>query len=97
MAAFGIVHRFEGGTKQQYDTTVKAVHPGEGKQLPAGQTYHAAGPTDDGFAVVAIWDSKAAYEKFRDETLGPTLANLDGGLPGPPVETTFDVHNEVSA
>jgi hypothetical protein len=95
--AFGITHEFKGGTKEQYDTTVAAVHPDGGKSLPAGQTYHAAGPTDDGFLVVAIWDSKATYEAFRDGTLGPTLGSLDGALPGPPVETTFEIHNEITS
>ena len=94
--AYGITHHFKGGTKEQYDNTVKAVHPDNGKSLPAGQTYHAAGPTEDGFVVVAIWDSKESFEKFRDETLIPAFAEGENGLPGPPVETTFDVHNEQS-
>ena len=97
MATYGITHFFKGGTKEQYDTTIKAVHPDEGKSLPPGQIYHAAGPTDDGFLVIAIYDSKDEWEKFRDGTLGPTLASLDGGLPGPPVETSFEIHNEVTA
>ena len=97
MAGYGITHFFPGGTEAQYETTVAAVHPDSGKSLPKGQTYHAAGPTSDGFLVVAMWDSKAVFEEFRDGTLGPTLATLDGGLPGPPVETTFEIHHEKSA
>jgi hypothetical protein len=93
--AFGITHHFDGGTKAQYETTVSAVHPDGGKGLPAGQLYHAAGPTDDGWIVIAIWDSQQSYEAFRDGTLGPTLGSLDGALPGPPVVTTFEVHNEI--
>src|SRR5712692_4326283 len=61
MATFGITHYFKGGTKEQYDNTVKVVHPNGGKGLPPGQTYHAAGPTADGFLVVAMWDTKASW------------------------------------
>lgn len=92
--AYGITHYFKGGTKEQYDNTVKVVHPNGGKGLPAGQTYHAAGETGDGFTVVAIWDSKADWEKFRDDTLGPAFASVENALPGPPEEHAFDVHNE---
>ena len=94
---FGIIHRFKGATAEQYDRSVKVVHPNGGKGLPAGQTYHAAGATDDGFVVVAIWDSEASWVKFRDKTLLPGLATVENGLPGPPEETTFHVHNSLSA
>ncbi|MDQ1059935.1 hypothetical protein QFZ23_003836 [Arthrobacter globiformis] len=29
-APYGIVHFFAGGTKEQYEATIAAVHPGEG-------------------------------------------------------------------
>ena len=94
MAGYGITNYFKGGTKEQYDATIKVVHPDGGKGLPAGQTYHAAGETGDGFLVIAIWDSKAPWEKYRDGTLVPTLTSADGVLPGPPTETDFEIHNE---
>ena len=31
---YGVVHFFPGGTKEQYEASLAAVHPGEG--LPAG-------------------------------------------------------------
>jgi hypothetical protein len=87
--AYVIVNDFDGGTRQQYDATVDVVHPPEG--LPAGQTQHYAGPSATGWVVVAAWDSKAAWEKFRDETLLPGLQGLAGsGLPGPPKVTEFE-------
>lgn len=95
--AHGITHHFKGGTKEQYDNTVKVVHPNGGKGLPPGQTYHAAGPTADGFLIVAMWDSKASWENFRDKTLQPGLASVQNPLPTPPEETAFDVHNEATA
>ena len=95
--AYGVVHRFAGGTKEQYDTTLGAVHPEDGS-LPDGQLYHAAGPSADGWTVVAIHDSRESWEKFRDGTLVPTLtAGVEGGLVGPPEETAFEVMNEQKA
>ena len=96
MAKYGIINQFKGGTSKQYDATVAKVHRDGGKSLPVGQTYHAAGPTGDGWAVVAIWDSKETWEKFRDETLVPALMSMDGGLPGPPSEVAFDMHSEMT-
>ena len=96
MAGFGITHHFQGGTAEQYDNTVKVVHPDGGKRLPVGQTYHAAGPTEGGFLVVAIWDTQASWEKFRDDTLLPGLAGVPNALPGPPTETVFEIHNEMT-
>ena len=93
MATFGIVHRFTGGTAEQYEASIAAVHPPGG--LPEGQTYHAAGATEDGWIVIALWDSRESFERFRDGTLMPGFASLgDRGLPAPPQETTFDIHNE---
>ena len=88
MATYGIVHRFPGGTKEQYDASLAQVHPSDGS-LPEDQTYHAAGATGDGWIVIALWDSQESWERFRDETLGPGFERLgDEGLPGPPQETT---------
>ena len=42
--AYGIVHHFPGGTKDNYQASIAAVHPGPGV-LPDGQILHAAGPS----------------------------------------------------
>ena len=63
--------------------------------FPKGQTYHAAGATDDGWVVVALWDSRESWESFRDETLMPGFQALgDAGLPAPPQSTEFEIHKE---
>jgi hypothetical protein len=43
MATYGIVHRFQGGTREQYENVMKIVHPDGGKALPEGQMLHLAG------------------------------------------------------
>ena len=91
--AYGIVHHFPGGTKQQYDASLAAVHPGEDK-LPKGQIFHAAGPSAGGWTIVAVHDSKESWERFRDDILLPRLQKgVPGGFTTPPQETAFDVAN----
>ena len=92
--AYGIVHRFPGGTKEQYEASIAAVHPSNGS-LPEGQIFHAAGPSGDDWTIVAIHDSQESWERFRDEKLMPAMREeIDGGFPAPPEETTFTVHNQ---
>lgn len=91
--AYGIVHFFAGGTKEQYEASIGAVHP-DRNTLPDGQIYHAAGPSEGGWTVVAIHDSKASWEKFRDNILGPRLTEgVEGGFTSPPQEQAFEVYN----
>ena len=89
--AYGIVHFFPGGTKEQYEATVAAVHPADGS-LPEGQVSHAAGASEGGWAIIAIHDSQQSWERFRDDTLMPRLqAGIEGGFQTPPEERAIDL------
>ena len=91
--AYGIVHHFPGGTKDQYEASIAAVHP-DRKTLPKGQLVHAAGPSSGGWTIMAIHDSKESWERFRDEILMPRFKQgIKGGFTAPPQETTFEVYN----
>ena len=91
--AYGIVHYFPGGTKEQYEASIAAVHPGRDK-LPKGQIFHAAGPSAGGWSIVAVHESKASWEEFRDGILMPRMKQgIKGGFTTPPQETPFEVHN----
>lgn len=92
--AFGIIHHFPNGTKEQYEASINAVHPSR-DQLPKGQIFHAAGPTAGGWTIVAIHESKESWESFRDDVLLPKLqAGVPGGFTTPPEETELDVYNQ---
>jgi hypothetical protein len=91
--AYGIVHHFPGGTKEQYEASLAAVHPSS-SSLPKGQTFHAAGASTGGWTIMVVHDSKESWEKFRDEILMPRMQQgIEGGFPTPPEETTFEVYN----
>ena len=95
-AAYGVVHFFPGGTKEQYDASVAAVHPGEDK-LPDGQLFHAAGPSDGGWTIMAVHESQQSWEQFRDGILLPKMqAGIEGGFTSPPTETTVDLDTLIS-
>jgi hypothetical protein len=90
--AFGIIHPFPGGTKEQYEASVAAVHPSD-RSLPAGQIFHAAGSSGDGSTVIAVHETKASWERFRDEVLMPRLqAGIAGGFMTPPEESELDIY-----
>jgi hypothetical protein len=91
--AYGIIHFFPNGTKEQYEASIAAVHPSR-KTLPKGQLFHVAGPSAGGWTIVAVHDSKESWEHFRDEILMPQMQKgIEGGFTGSPQETAFDVHN----
>ena len=50
--AYAVVHHFAGGTKEQYEASIAAVHPSDGS-LPEGQIFHAAGPSTGGWISLA--------------------------------------------
>jgi len=89
--AYLVTHFYAGGTEEQYRAVLSAAHPADG--LPPGQTYHAAGPTEDGWLIVAVWDSKDAFDAFVTGALLPTLGRHSGGFTGPPQERAGPVVN----
>jgi hypothetical protein len=95
--SYGVINQFKGGTEQQYEASRAAVHPSDGT-LPAGQIYHAAGPSADGWTIFAVHDSKASWEGFRDSILMPRMQQgIKGGFAGPPDETGFEIVAEIDA
>ena len=91
-APYGIVHFFAGGTKDQYEASIAAVHPGEGR-LPDGQIFHAGGSSAGGWTIMAVHESKESWEKFRDAILLPRMQQgIEGGFAAAPEETVIDVY-----
>jgi len=89
--AYGVVHHFVDGTEEQYEASLAAVHPSDGS-LPEGQIFHAAGPSADGWTIIAVHESQESWEQFRDGILMPRMqAGIEGGFASPPQETEIEV------
>ena len=88
--AYLLTHFWSGATEDQYRTMIAAVHPTNG--LPDGQTYHAAGPTEGGYLIAAVWDSKESADRFVNDVLLPSLP-VEGGFEGTPEERVAEVSN----
>lgn len=87
-------HFWPGGTEAQYEAMIAAVHPESG--LPAGQRSHVAGPTEGGYLISVVWDSRQDSETFmRDELMA--AMPVQGGFEGRPEEHTADVVHDEAA
>jgi hypothetical protein len=74
--AIVIVNEIEGGSQDFYDQVNPKVMPG-GK-LPDGCQVHIAGPADNGWRVITVWDSEERFQQFRDEKLVPAIREVGG-------------------
>lgn len=87
MAVF-LVIEVPGATREQYEAVVKGL--GE-PELGEGQSYHVAGPSDGGWCVVDVWESREHFDRFVQERLGEQLQRA--GLSQPNI-TEVPVHRE---
>jgi hypothetical protein len=65
---------------------------------PEGMIFHSAGEVDGKWTITDVWESREAYDRFRDERLMPAIKKVSGMDPaeGPqPSITESAVHNYV--
>ena len=70
-----IVNEMQGGSQEMYDKVNPKVMPG-GK-LPEGCEVHIAGPSDNGWRVITVWESEEQFNDFRQSKLIPALKEAD--------------------
>jgi hypothetical protein len=61
---------------EQYEQIATAL----GGSPPPGLIMHLAGPTDEGFRIIAVWQSDQAWQQFEAERLTPLIASLRGSI-----------------
>ena len=89
--AIGVIFNNLGQTQEQYDAAVEELNLAE--SLPEGWIFHAAGPTEDGWRVVEVWESQEAADAYFQGRLRQVLQNV-GVSPGQP--DTFTVYNVIA-
>ena len=90
-----IVNEMEGANQDLYDQVNPKVM--EGGNLPDGCELHIAGPYENGWRVITVWDSEEAFQQFRDEKLIPALQEAGGEDRIAPNVTANPVHNLITA
>jgi hypothetical protein len=92
-----IVAVFEGITPEQYEESVRRLTGKSRLESPAdwpveGLLVHIAGPGENSFRVVDVWESEEAFGRFG-ESLMPILQDI--GVQGRP--EIYSAHTFVSA
>ena len=88
--AFARIATFPNGTKEQYEYLGELM--GQGVAQQPDRRLLASGPTDDGWTIIQIWESRDALEQFITEHLRPAMERAgDRGYPEPPVITDIDL------
>jgi hypothetical protein len=93
--AIVVVNEIEGGSQDFYDQVNPKVMP-DGN-LPDGCRVHVAGPMENGWRVITVWDSEERFQQFRTEKLIPALqeAGSEGRIS--PDITTSPVYKLITA
>jgi hypothetical protein len=65
-----------------------------GANHPDGLIFSGSGPIEGGWRVVDFWESRAHFDAFAAERIGPAVAKV--GVPAQPEIEEFPVHEYVS-
>jgi hypothetical protein len=65
-----------------YEAVTDKVMPGD--QLPDGCQLHIAGPVEQGWRVITVWESREAFDRFREQKLLPAIREAAGDEAPPP-------------
>jgi hypothetical protein len=91
--AIVVIATTPGMTADLYDESQRRM--GLKGALPPGCTQHIAGPSPEGWRVVAVWESPEALQSFATGTLGPTISDL-GVAPPPAPPVIYPLHAQIS-
>lgn len=86
--AVGIRIKMDGLTSEQFDAIERSVNPTANP--PEGLIFHASGPIEGGWGVIDFWESRAQFDRFAEERMGPSAAAA--GLSAAPDIREFPVH-----
>ena len=81
---------------EMYEAVTGRAMPGD--QLPDGCELHIAGPVEQGWRVITVWESREAFERFREEELLPAIREIAGDEAPPAAEPEVNpVHKLITS
>jgi len=91
--AIGMIQEAPNTTAEMYDAINSKLQASENP--PEGLIFHSAGPAPKGgLRIFDVWESREAYERFRDERLRPAISEVAGEQgPEPPPEEIYELHD----
>ena len=90
--AFARLALFPDGTEAHHQAIVEAL--GDAQVSAEGRIMFAAGPTDEGWHILQIWETREQLERWVQDNLGRAFAQVGNrGYPAPPVITDFEIHD----
>ncbi|MFN2629384.1 MAG: hypothetical protein ABR569_12225 [Gaiellaceae bacterium] len=99
--AVGVLMMMPGLKQEQYEQVNEkmfgrsSVDPAD---APSGLLVHSAGPTQDGWYVYDIWESKEDFERFGQEKVAPAVQEVMGtDMSSSPPPQFFEIANFVKA
>lgn len=89
--AVAVVLECKGAALDQYDQVLGEMgRTPRGRDAP-GSLFHWVTVTQDGIRVSDVWQTRAQFEPFAAEQIGPLTVEV--GFPAPPEIAFHDVHN----
>jgi hypothetical protein len=89
-----VVNEIEGGSEELYESVNPKVMP-DG-QLPDGCQLHIAGPYENGWRVITVWESDERFQQFREDTLIPAMQDAGVGERVAPHISTNEVYRLIT-
>ena len=74
-----VIGEVPGGTAEQDQAIVQALNVES--DPPAGARGRFAGPTETGWRIVSLWDSRESFDAFVTDRLAPALERAGRPLP----------------
>lgn len=71
--------------------TYRGIADALGASAPDGLVIHVAGPTEEGFRMIGIWDSKETWDRFRNDRLRALCDGLAGRSRFQPTYRELDI------
>ena len=90
--AIAVIFDAPGVTQERSDRVLEKLRERGGTLPMKGQLLHLAGPYNDGWRTVDLWEMQEQADAFFREHLAPAFLET-GGIPDAPPPQVFPVHD----